>query len=139
MCLSWEKRVKHCSLIVGKCNTKSFYFDASSEMQNTNFSYTQYYLFSIDHTISSLSHSRRKSDGSFITKSVPFPPTEKTLFLVTDTRVKHNLGASEYPKRKRMCQSAAEKLGRTSLREATMEEVEGEYLLSFYDTKIIAI
>ena len=75
--------------------------------------------------ISSLLLPRRKADKSFDTEAAPFPPTENILFLVTDTRVKHNLGASEYPKRKRMCQSAAEKLGKTSLREANMEEVEG--------------
>ncbi len=37
-------------------------------------------------------------------------PTEKLAVLIADTRVKHNLGQSEYPIRQQQCKSALEKL-----------------------------
>ena len=62
-----------------------------------------------------------------MSKAVPFPTTEKTIFLVANSGVKHNLGDSEYPKRKEKCRLAAEALGKASLRDVTMEEVQCKF------------
>jgi galactokinase len=50
---------------------------------------------------------------------VPLPPTADLALLVTNTRVKHNLGATEYPVRRQQCEEAAELLGVNTLREVT--------------------
>lgn len=48
--------------------------------------------------------------------------------LVTNSNVRHELTGSEYPTRKKQCESAAATLGKPSLRETTMAELEGTYL-----------
>ena len=45
--------------------------------------------------------------------------------LVTNSNVRHELTGSEYPTRRKQCESAAAALGKPSLREATMTELEG--------------
>ena len=45
--------------------------------------------------------------------------------LVTNSNVKHELTGSEYPTRRKQCETAAAALGKPSLREVTMEELEG--------------
>lgn len=45
--------------------------------------------------------------------------------LVTNSNVKHELTGSEYPTRKRQCEVAAQVMGKKSLREATMKDLEG--------------
>ena len=47
--------------------------------------------------------------------------------LVTNSNVRHELTGSEYPTRRKQCESAAAVLGKPSLREATMAELEGTY------------
>ena len=49
------------------------------------------------------------------------------LVLVTNSNVKHKLSGSEYPTRRRQCFEAAEIIGKKSLRDATMEEIEREF------------
>ncbi|XP_029213403.2 galactokinase-like [Acropora millepora] len=44
--------------------------------------------------------------------------------LVTNSNVKHELTGSEYPTRRKQCETAAAALGKPSLREVTMEELE---------------
>lgn len=44
--------------------------------------------------------------------------------LVTNSNVKHELTGSEYPTRRRQCEEAATLLGKKSLRDATMEDLE---------------
>lgn len=44
--------------------------------------------------------------------------------LVTDSNIKHHLTGSEYPDRRRQCQEAASVLGRDSLRDVSMEELQ---------------
>ncbi|XP_069578569.1 galactokinase isoform X2 [Brachyistius frenatus] len=46
------------------------------------------------------------------------------LILITNSNVKHSLSGSEYPSRRRQCEEAASVLGRDSLRDATMEELD---------------
>lgn len=56
----------------------------------------------------------------------PVPLLDRGLvILITNSNVKHSLTGSEYPTRRRQCEEAATILGKTSLREATMEELEG--------------
>ena len=45
--------------------------------------------------------------------------------MVTNTNYKHELVAGEYRERRESCESAAAKLGKTLLKEVTMEELEG--------------
>ena len=54
----------------------------------------------------------------------------KLVVLVTNSNVRHELTGSEYPTRRRQCQEAAAALQKTSLRDATMEELLGGCTLS---------
>lgn len=45
--------------------------------------------------------------------------------LITNSNVRHTLTGSEYPTRRRQCEEAAATLGKPSLRDATMPELEG--------------
>jgi len=59
---------------------------------------------------------------SLETEAVPLWPSSLCL-LVSDSRVRHSLGASEYPLRRRCCEAAAKALGKDSLRDVTEEEL----------------
>ena len=55
----------------------------------------------------------------------PVPLNDPSLVvLVTDTQVKHALAGSEYGARRSQCESAAAKLGKRSLRDVTLSELE---------------
>lgn len=59
-------------------------------------------------------------------ETVPVPLTDASLaVLITNSNVRHALTGSEYPTRRRQCQEAAAALGKASLRDATMAELEG--------------
>lgn len=45
--------------------------------------------------------------------------------LITNSNVRHTLTGSEYPTRRRQCEEAAQILGKASLREASMTDLEG--------------
>lgn len=45
--------------------------------------------------------------------------------LVTNSNVKHHLEGTEYSSRRKQCESVAKILGKKSLREATLEELNG--------------
>lgn len=67
-----------------------------------------------------LSPPRRSLDA------VPVPLRDANLaVLITNSNVRHALTGSEYPTRRRQCQEAAAALGRTTLRDVTMAELEG--------------
>uniref|UniRef100_A0A8B9CJD9 Galactokinase n=1 Tax=Anser brachyrhynchus TaxID=132585 RepID=A0A8B9CJD9_9AVES len=58
-------------------------------------------------------------------ETVPVPLTDASLaVLITNSNVRHTLTGSEYPTRRRQCQEAAAALGKASLRDATMAELE---------------
>lgn len=50
----------------------------------------------------------------------------KLAVLITNSNVRHSLGSSEYPLRRRQCEEVARALGKESLREVQTEELEGE-------------
>ena len=50
------------------------------------------------------------------------------VILVTNSNVRHELTGSEYPTRRKQCETAAAALGKPSLREVTMAELEGRVL-----------
>lgn len=50
----------------------------------------------------------------------------KLAVLITNSNVRHSLGSSEYPLRRRQCEEVARALGKESLREVQREELEGE-------------
>ncbi|GAB1297075.1 Galactokinase [Apodemus speciosus] len=55
----------------------------------------------------------------------------KLAVLITNSNVRHSLGSSEYPVRRRQCEEVAQALGKESLREVRMEELEaGRELMS---------
>lgn len=47
------------------------------------------------------------------------------VILITNSNVKHSLTGSEYPTRRRQCEEAASTLGKDSLRDATIKDLEG--------------
>ena len=49
--------------------------------------------------------------------------------LVTNSNVRHELTGSEYPTRRKQCETAAKTLRKPSLREVTMAELEGRIVL----------
>ena len=51
----------------------------------------------------------------------------KLAVLITNSNVRHSLGSSEYPLRRRQCEEVARALGKESLREVQLEELEGEW------------
>ena len=50
------------------------------------------------------------------------------VFLITNSNVKHSLSSSEYPVRRQQCEQAAAILGHSKLRDATLDELEGNSL-----------
>jgi len=52
-------------------------------------------------------------------QTVPMPPADKLAVLVIDTGVRHELASGDYARRRAACEQAAEKLGVSSLRDAT--------------------
>lgn len=57
------------------------------------------------------------------TKHVPFNDP-RTVLLVVDTQVKHDIGDGGYPQRRRQCEESAKLLGVAALRDATMPQVQ---------------
>ncbi|NWH78919.1 GALK1 Galactokinase, partial [Piaya cayana] len=58
-------------------------------------------------------------------ETVPIPLADAGLaVLITNSNVRHALTGSEYPTRRRQCEEAAAALGKASLRDATMAELE---------------
>ncbi|NXU72806.1 GALK1 Galactokinase, partial [Oreotrochilus melanogaster] len=58
-------------------------------------------------------------------ETVLVPLTDASLaILITNSNVRHTLTGSEYPTRRRQCEEAAALLGKASLRDATMAELE---------------
>ncbi|NXU56973.1 GALK1 Galactokinase, partial [Turnix velox] len=60
---------------------------------------------------------------SLVTVTVPLRDTSLAV-LITNSNVRHSLTGSEYPTRRRQCEEAAAALGKSSLRDATMTELE---------------
>lgn len=59
-------------------------------------------------------------------EATPVPLADPCLvILITNSNVKHHLNGSEYPTRRRQCEEAASILGKDSLRDATMKDLEG--------------
>ena len=46
------------------------------------------------------------------------------VFLICDTKVRHDLASTEYNTRRAMCAAAAEKMGKPSLRDASIHDLE---------------
>ncbi|XP_054624657.1 galactokinase isoform X2 [Dunckerocampus dactyliophorus] len=59
-------------------------------------------------------------------EAIPVPLADPELvILITNSNVKHSLASSEYAVRRRQCEEAASILGKKSLRDATMKDLEG--------------
>lgn len=71
--------------------------------------------------ISPLRLHARSLETSLVPLSEP-----KLAVLITNSNVRHSLGSSEYPLRRRQCEEVARALGKESLREVQLEELEGE-------------
>lgn len=70
--------------------------------------------------------SRRQDDKSFSTDNVPLTLKEKGLVvLVTNSNVKHCVGDGEYRMRRDRCYAACKKMDKQTLRQVTLEEIEG--------------
>ncbi|KAK5876379.1 hypothetical protein CesoFtcFv8_025739 [Champsocephalus esox] len=58
-------------------------------------------------------------------EATPIPLADPGLIiLITNSNVKHSLSGSEYPLRRRRCEEAASAMGKSSLRDATMKDLE---------------
>ncbi|KAM3859355.1 galactokinase [Diretmus argenteus] len=58
-------------------------------------------------------------------EAAPVPLADPGLvILITNSNIKHSLTGSEYPTRRRQCEQAASILGKASLRDATMKDLE---------------
>lgn len=55
---------------------------------------------------------------------VPLDNPDITL-VITNSNVRHTLSGSEYPTRRKQCAEAAAALGKKSLRDATLKDLEG--------------
>ncbi|KAG9460733.1 hypothetical protein GDO78_019904 [Eleutherodactylus coqui] len=68
--------------------------------------------------------------SSFCSRSLevkPLPLTDPKLsVLITNSNVRHELTGSEYSTRKKQCEEAAKALGKETLRDASMEELEAQ-------------
>lgn len=62
----------------------------------------------------------RSMEGKLVPMNDP-----NVVVLVTNSNVKHELTGSEYPTRKKQCEVAAKVMGKKSLREASMKDLEG--------------
>lgn len=59
-------------------------------------------------------------------ETVAVPLSDASLaVLITNSNVRHTLTGSEYPTRRQHCEQAAAALGKASLRDATLAELEG--------------
>lgn len=60
------------------------------------------------------------------------------VILITNSNVKHSLAGSEYAARREQCEKAASILGKPSLRDATMKDLEGvKYISVMCDLSIV--
>ncbi|KAI4873939.1 hypothetical protein NFI96_010844 [Prochilodus magdalenae] len=58
-------------------------------------------------------------------EATPVPLADPNLvILITNSNVRHSLTGSEYPSRRKQCENAAAILGKSSLRDATMQDLE---------------
>lgn len=65
-------------------------------------------------------------------EATPVPLQDPSLvILITNSNVKHALNGTEYPTRHRQCEEAASILGKDSLRDATLKDLEGVWSLFF--------
>lgn len=77
-------------------------------------------------TIFSIKLKRKKNVFDRSLEATPVPLTDPGLvILITNSNVRHSLSCSEYPIRRRQCETAASILGKDSLRDATMKDLEG--------------
>lgn len=59
----------------------------------------------------------------------PYPLNDPNVaILVINSNVKHQLEGSEYSSRRKQCESVAKILGKKSLREATLDELNGSFV-----------
>lgn len=60
-------------------------------------------------------------------EATPIPLADSSVvILITNSNVKHSLTGSEYPTRRKQCMKAASILGKRSLRDATLTDLEGK-------------
>ena len=65
------------------------------------------------------------------TEAVPLSDSNVSV-IVINSNVNHNLSDSEYPKRRKRCEDAAELLGVDSLRDASLETLDGKTNIGLY-------
>lgn len=71
---------------------------------------------------------------SFINRSlesalVPLDDPSVT-FVITNSNVRHNLSGTEYPLRRQQCHAAAAIMGKKSLRDATLQDLESTHIFA---------
>jgi len=116
LCLSLEGRGMPCSLTAGSVNVQR---SQKAEGHFLHPPFSTMYSFVV---------------GLRSLEATPVPLADPGLvILITNSNVKHSLSGSEYPMRRRRCEEAASILGKDSLRDATMKDLEGvKYIFFFY-------
>lgn len=62
-------------------------------------------------------------------KATLVPITDPNIvILVTNSNVHHELTGSEYPSRRKQCEDAAKLLGKKSLRDANLNDIESKHI-----------
>lgn len=59
------------------------------------------------------------------TKQIPMQKLGNHLFLITNSNAPHKLSSSAYRERRNCCEEASKLLGKKSLREASLSDLEG--------------
>lgn len=57
--------------------------------------------------------------------NVPIPKSD-TVFLITNSNVRHDLASSEYSVRRQTCEEVAKKMKKKSLRDVTLAELDSK-------------
>lgn len=119
--LCWRRRTTRCSLTAGQGLPlpPSLLGGACGQSMPTPSHGKQ----ALGLVISLLQLYPRSLETSLVPLSDP-----KLAVLITNSNVRHSLGSSEYPLRRRQCEEVAWALGKESLREVQPEELEGESL-----------
>ncbi|MAJ46094.1 MAG: galactokinase [Planctomycetes bacterium TMED75] len=66
--------------------------------------------------------------GSNDLEQVPLPPESEAVFIISDTKVRHDLRDGGYAKRRSECEQAAERMGYALLSQASLEQLEAAAL-----------
>lgn len=72
-------------------------------------------------------------------KHIPIENIDDNVFLITNSNSPHKLSSSAYCERRDSCFEASKLLGKKSLRDATLEDLEGNCICTFFNFHVSSI